>query len=454
MQSFGPLTWQAAARAGSLAAGALTLAVPLRDLLASPQGRTARRAAWTLLLVPFLTPSLLVGYVYLPVALALVRQPGWKETLYDLVLLLRLTPAAVLALTLSPPPLTAAALRCHRLLGPVGWRARLGFRLRGAGRGPWIAAALVFLLVYGEFDLATMWNLKTWTAALFDAQAGGLALSDSLRLASGPLGGAAAATVALVIALEWGRSLTAAPEHRPPPPGRAGAVMAWVYLTLAAAFAAGWPLARLLPEAWRGAGALVGNVGLGHDIVFTALLAVGAAVAGWIVAGEGLRRPWVGLACAAPGLLGALLLSLLLLAVFQRPGFHAVYGTPLPLLAALTLVLLPSALLLRWLRRWTRSGAALHLAGLVPDRRLRWQLDGRKTFWAGFLLFCGAYFDLTASALLAPPGMTTVAVRVFNLMHYGRTPALSAMLCAAVAVPAAGACMVAFGWEAWLGRKR
>lgn len=120
------------------------------------------------------------------------------------------------------------------------------------------------------------------------------------------------------------------------------------------------------------------------------------------------------------------------------------YNTPLPLFVTLTLILLPFALLLRLLRRLTRPGAALHLAGLVSDRRLRWQLDGRKTYWAGFLLFCWAYFDLTAAALLAPPGMTTVAVRVFNLMHYGRTPALSAMLCAAVAAPAAGAFVVAF----------
>ncbi len=454
MQNIGLLTLQAAARAGGVMAGSLALAVPLRDGLAASQSRPARRVAWALLLVPFLMPSLLMGYVYLPVALALVRQPLWKELLYDLILLLRLTPAAVLALTLSPPPLTAAALHCHRLLAPSGWRTPLGFRLRGAGRGPWVAAALVFLLVYGDFDLATMWNLKTWTAALFDAQAGGLALDESLRLAAWPLGGALAATLALMTALGRNGWLGASPDHRPPPPGRAGSVMRWVYLAFAATLTAGWPLARLLPEAWAGAGALVGNVGLGHDIVFTALLATCAAVAVWLVAGEGLQYPWMGFIAASPGLLGALLLSLLLLAVFQWPGLHIVYHTPLPLLVALTFMLLPIALLLRWLRLWTRPGAALYLAGLVPDQRLRWQLDGRKTYWAGFLLFCWAYFDLTAAALLAPPGLTTVALRVFNLMHYGRTPALSAMLVAAVAVPAAGAFLVAAAWQKLLGWKR
>ncbi len=453
MQPIGFLTLQAAARAGVVAAASLALAVPLRDHLAAVHGRAARRAAWALLLVPWLVPALLTGYVYLLVALSLVRQPGWKELLYTLVLWLRFTPAAVLALTLSPPPLTASARHCYKMLPRQGWRASLRFRVRGAGRGPLVAAALVFLLVFEEFDLATMWNVKTWTAALFDAQAGGLALSETWRLAGWPSGGALLAALAFAAALARRGWLGVSPDHRPPP-GRAGSTAGWTYLVLAAGLTAGWPLARLLPEAWAGIGALAGNLGLGHDIVFSALLAGCAAVAVWIVAGEGTRHPWPGWGFALPGLLGALLLSLLLLAFFQLPGVRAAYDTPLPLLAALTLILLPCALPLRLLRAWTRPGAALHLAGLLGKRRLRWQLDGRKTYWAGFLLFCWAYFDLTAAALLAPPGMTTVAVRVFNLMHYGRTPALSAMLCAAVAVPAAGALLVAAAWESFLGRKR
>lgn len=302
MQNIGLLTLQAAARAGGLAVGALALAVPLRDQLAAAHhGRRARRAAWALLLVPALGPSLLTGYVYLPMALALVRQPGWKEGLYDLVLLLRLTPAAVLALSLSPPPLDAAARHCYRLLGAPGWRARLVFRLRGAGRGPWIAAALVFLLAYGEFDLATMWNLKTWTAALFDAQAGGLALGETLRLAGWPLTGAGLATGALVGALGRDRWLGVSPDHRSTPPGQARSAAGWVYLGLAAALTVGWPLARLLPEGMAGAGALVGNGGLEHDIVFTALLAGCVAVAGWIVAGAGMGRFGLGWVLVRPG---------------------------------------------------------------------------------------------------------------------------------------------------------
>jgi ABC-type Fe3+ transport system permease subunit len=60
---------------------------------------------------------------------------------------------------------------------------------------------------------------------------------------------------------------------------------------------------------------------------------------------------------------------------------------------------------------------------------------GRSRFWVLALLFYWAYFDLTASAILAPPGMTPVTVRLYNLMHYGRTAVLSAMVMVSFAVP-------------------
>jgi ABC-type Fe3+ transport system permease subunit len=67
--------------------------------------------------------------------------------------------------------------------------------------------------------------------------------------------------------------------------------------------------------------------------------------------------------------------------------------------------------------------------------RLRWRLDLRARFWVFFLLFCWAYLELSASAILAPPGHTTAVVRLYNLMHYGRSQVLSAMVLAALLVP-------------------
>src|SRR5207249_1733823 len=121
--------------------------------------------------------------------------------------------------------------------------------------------------------------------------------------------------------------------------------------------------------------------------------------------------------------------------------FRAGYDSPLPLLIALTILLLPFALLLRSLLHALRAGSAIHLATLLREAsrgglrrnggRLQWELQTRKRFWMGFLLFCWAYFDLTASSLLAPSGMTPVFVRLYNLTHYGQSAVLSALMCAA-----------------------
>src|SRR5262249_21697536 len=86
------------------------------------------------------------------------------------------------------------------------------------------------------------------------------------------------------------------------------------------------------------------------------------------------------------------------------------------------------------------SGSALHLAGLLPrpvNRTLRWMLETRRQAWALFLLFCWGYFDLTVSAMLSPIGVTPVTVRLYNLMHYGHTPVLSALVCATTLAPVA-----------------
>jgi len=87
----------------------------------------------------------------------------------------------------------------------------------------------------------------------------------------------------------------------------------------------------------------------------------------------------------------------------------------------------------------TRPQSSLHLVRLMNKspaaRDLVWRLSTNGKFWAMVLLFVWAYWDLTASAILAPIGMTPVTVRLYNLMHYGQIAALSAMTCAAFAAP-------------------
>jgi hypothetical protein len=141
--------------------------------------------------------------------------------------------------------------------------------------------------------------------------------------------------------------------------------------------------------------------------------------------------------CSVPGLLGALVLSLIVLALFQIPALRPAYDTLVPLLLALTLLLLPMALLLRWILDATRPGSAVFIASQLDHREGLWRLDGRRRFASWALLFCWAFFDFTAASILAPVGFTPVFVRLHNLMHYGQTAVLSAMVCAAFATPLA-----------------
>jgi hypothetical protein len=150
-----------------------------------------------------------------------------------------------------------------------------------------------------------------------------------------------------------------------------------------------------------------------------------------------------------PGLLGALVLALLVVGLFQLPGLRWLYDTPVPLVAGLVLLLAPLALLLRWLVRATEHGSALHLARMAKDRELIWELSTKRKFWVVVLLFCWGYFDLTASAILAPVGMTPVFVRLHNLMHYGQSAVLSAMVLAAFAVPVALVLVAGGGRKLW-----
>jgi len=139
------------------------------------------------------------------------------------------------------------------------------------------------------------------------------------------------------------------------------------------------------------------------------------------------------------GLLGPLVLSLAVLSAVQLPGLISLRDTPAPLVFTLGLLLLPMALVLKRVLELTGHRSAWHLATLLQKspavRELTWRLNTSGKFWALVLLFVWAYWDLTASSILAPIGMAPVTVRLYNLMHYGQIAALSAMTCAAFVAP-------------------
>lgn len=455
----------ACARGGCI--GILTLPAAFLTLApANVPDRRSRSAAWALLLVPYLTPVVLVGYAYSSFSLSLVRHQFWNEMLYDLLVWMRLIPVAALIIHFAPRAMSEEALHCQRLLR----RSRLpslSFWMRGPGLPCVVAFGVVFLFAFGEFELASLLGRPSWTVRLFDAQAGGLLLSESLRLAAIPvaLEGSLLAGVLLLLLRRSQRMEPSAP--RPAVAGRPWRLAAWGYLIAAVVLVTLLPIMIVLKGTIDGLATALENFVLGKDIAASALFAAASAALAYAVSGalaahtesrkvEGARTA-AAIAISVPGLLGALLLSLVILLMFQLPGLRWGRDTILPLLAALTLLLMPFAMLLRLLLHRSQPGSALHTASLlkasmeaVRKRQagdLIWNMRTRRRFWVAALLFFWAYFDLTASSLLAPSAMTPVTVRLYNLMHYGQTAVLSAMVCASVCIPVA-LLLVA----SWLGR--
>jgi ABC-type spermidine/putrescine transport system permease subunit II/DNA-binding beta-propeller fold protein YncE len=154
---------------------------------------------------------------------------------------------------------------------------------------------------------------------------------------------------------------------------------------------------------------------------------------GVVIAGLGLRRwsggHWLWLVFLLPGVL----LGIGMIFLFNRPPFTAIYQS-------LGVVVL--ALILRYLA-WGWTGA--RTAGATLDRDLvdaarlmgatRWQ-QFRIAVWpqmaphlaaTWYLVFLLALWDVETLVLIVPPGKETLALRVFNLLHYGHNPQVNGL---------------------------
>lgn len=427
-------------------------------------------AAWLLTLAPFLFPSLLVGYAYSGASL---RLGGWlaahdrlsNEVLCGLLLVFKSVPVGVVVLYFSPPsPLSAEAAHVRRLAirrhEPTLTRARVELSLFALGplRANLPAFALMWLVTFQEFEIASLLNVPAWTVWLFDAQAQGIRLDESLRLAAWPLALQAMVLMPVLAASFRTRQLRPGPKHARSGRSALISAAAWGYLVIAATGGVVIPLLLVGQDAFQGFNALFRSglqlIQLGREIrhglffsVVSAALALslGAVllnkrmpVAGWV---HGLLV----LLINAPGLMSSLIVALVTLALFQRTGLSAVYGTPIPMFLGLAAFLLPRAMIVELLWSSFRQEESTHLATMLSrspesDRRkaateLSWQLHRRRQFWCVALVAWWGYLELTVASLLAPAAMVPATVRLYNQMHFGRNATLTAMTCLTVFVP-------------------
>lgn len=443
----GALVWSAI-RACLVGAAATAAACPVSRWIAV----RGRPIVWALLVLPFLVPALIVGYAWSGIAMRLSSSGVGPEVAYFVVSVLRFTPLAVLALVFAPRGMSDEAWACYRSVR----RARnMPCRVRWAFdvRGPWIptllAAALVWLVAFGEFEIASRMMVRSWPVTLFDQHAWGTALTQSLRMSVAPLLLRMAVilpcAVVVLLATSWSADRTS-----PRQPRRGATVFAWSWIAVGFVLGVVAPAFISLPDELPAFARLASQTSFWERTAGSAVFGVAAATCAYalcaatVALSSRLWRVLVAMLCIV-GLIGPLVLSLAVLAAFQVPSLRPLRDTPVPLVFVLTLIILPYGIVLRWLMCGRADPECEHSARMLRASRkstvarrgalLLWDLRIKPRAWVLYLLFCWAYFDLTAGDLLAPVRMQTAPSLLYNQMHYGRTAMLSAMTCVFFALP-------------------
>lgn len=391
------------------------------------RARLGNSALW-LLLFALLMPPMIVGY---HVATTRAAAGGWAaELTYSALVFFRVGPLGMMLVWLWPPHTSSAGNFVFATMNRLSLPARRRLKIRESLAEFSSIFCIVFVVAFQEFELAACMNARSWTISLFDAQAGGLALGESLRLMLWPL---AIECVAIAGMLTFHKHTETHPRREPARNPESSAFAPMTVLFAAVFLPIAGPL-FVIAKGFTGL-AILKNFALGREVANSFLLALAASAAGWLLAGWALKSRVRTAVFALPGLFGCLVVSLSLLALFQTPLLHLLRSSPLPVITALVLGLAPAALFIRHILAAGTNTEAVHAARMMGNSTLLWTLTKRPALWAGALLFLQAYGDFTANSLLAPPALTSAFSRIFNLMHYGQTPALSAMLLVTLAVP-------------------
>ncbi len=451
------------------------VAVLVACIEASPTVRS-RRVRLLLAVFPFFLPELLIGFNYRLTVTQLTSGTSpltaaiCTEGLYGLLMLCRCMAVGV-ALSMLLPRRNAADESLHswvllrnRMASATWWAGWLRLKIRGAWQAPLVAWSVMALVAFQEFETAALMQIDrypiSWSVWLFDAHAARLPLWDSLRIMAGPLlCELAMLGPALYVLLKTPVSdgNDQLDDH-----GLSGGPSVWKSVRFSALLAPGivlfvlWPLIHNALPIIRGGMLMLDNATLTQSVVqilTSTGFAVGATVLSMGIAlrictgtGERLGRIlWMIL--LLPGLLGSLVLSLGLLAMFQLPGLRGLYDTWLPMLLGQTLAVLPFAVAVVLLLMRVSDPAALHSAKLLAVseesriRRqmssIRWRLTTGRWLLGGLIIAHRCFWDVTVASILRPVQVEPVITRLYNEMHYGRTEALMSLSLLAALTPLA-----------------
>lgn len=436
----------------------------LADLV--DRAQPSRRAVWlTLILAPLFVPDLLIGFSWRLTAARLADSPLAIELLYGGLLSARaLVVGTVVRLLWPRSAVTGEALHLWQALRPrqhSPWRWWRGWVVLNL-TGPWLpglaAGSLMTVLTFQEFEIAALLQINrhpiVWTVHVFDAQAAWQPLADTLAMLPGPV----------VFELLLFLPVAAVTGLRRPSPDAAGSPAdpgspSWPRrLTSGCLLLAAFGLLLAVPVA-SNAGVLLRNaefsdrswqaLRMSSGPIFASLGFASAAAVIALIAASGCLRRARRLAWLLPGLCGALVCSLCLLALFQIPGVRPLYDTWLPLITGLVITHLPRAALVVLVLQRLSDDRGIHAARLLQASptadvrrhaaRLHWVLTGRRWLVGLVVMTHWCFWDVTTVSILRPVDVEPIVTRLYNEMHYGRTEALVQItLLACLATPAAG----------------
>ncbi len=296
------------------------------------------------------------------------------------------------------------------------------------------AAVLTFVLALNNFAVPAILQVKVFPAELwvkfstnFD-YAGALAMSWPLVLA--PL-----ALLALLrhSEIQWPRgagAATACAIRR-----QLGGGWWWsgaAVTTLVLVLSVGLPLAQVLaaprtwselPKTWQAAAGVIGNT-------FT-LAAVTASVC--VALGVMTWRWRVGVVLWLPLLAPGVLLGIAVIFLFNRPVLDVIYRSMTVVVVAWTVRYLALAWhcvsrARRGVDRDLTDAARLDGAtGWTLLRHVHWPQIAPQAGAAWYVTYLLCLWDVETLVLIVPPGGETLALRIFNLLHYGHNAQVNAL---------------------------
>ncbi|MCA8990523.1 MAG: hypothetical protein KDA88_01010 [Planctomycetaceae bacterium] len=425
------------------------------ERLLARSSRRNRQLLWCLLFIPLFTPTLLTGYAYANFSLSLIRHTLMSRGLYLLLLGFKFLAVGTLTLVYTPPPASPSSLHAAQLLLPQsGGEILWSLRIRSFLRRVVPCFAILFVLVFQEFELSSIMVTDTWTVRLFDEQALGVTVAESLRRAVVPVLIQIGFLTLCYSQMRWGTRLRENATQLLKPLNFGSRTILWITVLAAVLLVTLFPFFFVSRSAGTGiltvlkqkhtASQLLVAVGYGLSTGLAAFFCARWLTSNSLSDGKTAHlAKWLAPLLVIPGLFGSFLVSLSVQSLFQLDPLLFAYNSVIPAAIALFLFLLPRAVVVLLAMQQAGPQEHLHLARILPAEHstkgavheLQWRLLHQPAWLAAAILCLWGYFELTPLAILAPPGINSIMVQLYNQVHFGRGVIVSGLLLISVLVP-------------------